>query len=516
MHRAFYHLELLENLICQSSNASVGLPPGLDCIPGNMFLGAAAKKLYDGLKEKAFAVFHSGQVRFGDGLPLAPDGQPALPMPLCLYEKKYSGNSLDHSDRLNGAAIRNAWADASDLDQYKQLRHGFLTLAGHWLRPRQSVTMKTAIDPETGRAFTGRLFGYHGLTAGQSFWSGLEADESIDPELFEQVAKSLEGRLRLGNSRNAEFGSIQATRMKGLTKGLFSHGEVLGKTRLTLWLLGDLLALDPHGMPTLTPLPQWLGLPIGQIRTEKCFLRHHVYAPFNGKRRHQDPERSCIKAGSILHFELDLPMEVSHQHLLDRGLGVHREAGLGRVLANPPLLLPSSLDFQKTSPLLTVPTTRERPETGTHPLVGWLRNRVHGRETRDRNGHLAETMRPWLVSLYTNARRLNALPDTIPVGPGASQWSAVMSLARTARDDVALMARLFGTPDKTKCRDSSGLCSERAGGQGWMDETALAGRITTFRECFQKICQKHADHGCRGFVVELARRAMDVAKEQNR
>ncbi len=90
MRRTFFHLELLDNLICQGSNASVGLPPGLDYIPGNMFLGAVAQKLYSGLQEKAFEVFHSGRVRFGDGLPLTPGGQPALPMPLCLHGKKHS------------------------------------------------------------------------------------------------------------------------------------------------------------------------------------------------------------------------------------------------------------------------------------------------------------------------------------------------------------------------------------------------------------------------------------------
>ncbi|HIJ82892.1 MAG TPA: hypothetical protein HPQ00_01675, partial [Magnetococcales bacterium] len=73
---------------------------------------------------------------------------------------------------------------------------------------------------------------------------------------------------------------------------------------------------------------------------------------------------------------------------------------------------------------------------------------------------------------------------------------------------------LFGGTGMGKGRETDGLCSERAGGQGRMDETSLDGKVTTFRDAFKKIC---ADgQAKRGFVVELARRAVDVAKEQNR
>ncbi|HIJ83588.1 MAG TPA: hypothetical protein HPQ00_05200, partial [Magnetococcales bacterium] len=272
MRRAFFYMELLDNLICQGSNASVGLPPGLDYIPGNMFLGAVAKKLYSGLQEKAFEVFHSGRVRFGDGLPLTLGGHPSLPMPLCLHGKKHSPKQ----DRLVGSQLHNAWAEVDESEPWQPLRRGFLTLEGDWLHPQQSVTMKTAINSETGRAFEGRLFGYHGLNAGQRFWTSLEADDTIDAALFERVAAGLEGRLRLGNSRNAEFGGIHVIRASDLQTPLFPSGKVVGCRELTLWLVADLMALDPFGMPTLAPRPQWLGLPEGRMVPEKSFLRHHV------------------------------------------------------------------------------------------------------------------------------------------------------------------------------------------------------------------------------------------------
>ncbi|HAT51357.1 MAG: hypothetical protein HQL07_08060 [Nitrospirae bacterium] len=514
MRRAFFYMELLDNLICQSSNASVGLPPGLDYIPGNMFLGAVAKKLYSGLQEKAFEVFHSGRVRFGDGLPLTPGGQPALPIPLCLHGKKHSTKIRDQQGRLVGSQLHNAWAEVDESEPWQPLRRGFLTMEGDWLHPQHSVTMKTAINSESGRAFEGRLFGYHGLTAGQRFWTSLEADDTIEAALFERVAAGLEGRLRLGNSRNAEFGGIHVTRTSDLQPPLFPSGKVVGCRELTLWLVADLMAMDPFGMPTLAPRPQWLGLPEGHMVPEKSFIRHHVYAPFNGTRRHEDPERSCIKAGGILHFELDHPLEARHRELLDRGLGVHREAGLGRVIANPPLLLQQPVVFNPTSS--PFPSVRVVETTEDHPLIHWLQKRVSGTEQRDEGAHLAETMRPRLVSLYQNARKLNGIPDTTPVGPGASQWNGVMTRARMAKDDTTLLEGLFGGGGIGK----DGLCSERAGGQGWMDETSLAGKVTTFRDAFKNICadgQVQDKRGfVRGFVVELARRAVDVAKEQNR
>ncbi len=389
-----------------------------------------------------------------------------------------------------------------------------MTLEGDWLHPQQSVTMKTAIDSKTGRASEGLLFGYHGLTAGQRFWTCLEADDTVEAALFERVAAGLEGRLRLGNSRNAEFGGIHVTRAPDLRTPLFPSGKVVGCRELTLWLVADLMALDPFGMPTLAPRPQWLGLPEGCMVPEKSFIRHHVYAPFNGTRCHEDPERSCIKAGGMIHFELDHPLEASHLSLLDRGLGVHLEAGLGRVIANPPLLLQQPVVFNQTSP--PFPPVRVVETMEDHPLIHWLQKRVGGAEQRVEGARLAETMRPWLGSLYQNARKLNGIPDTTPVGPGASQWSGVMALARMAKDDTTLLEGLFGGIGMGKGRETAGLCSERAGGQGWMDETSLAGNVTTFRDAFKKICANGQVRAKRSFVVELARRAVDVAREQNR
>ncbi|MBF0147742.1 MAG: hypothetical protein HQL84_05015 [Magnetococcales bacterium] len=514
MRRTFFHLELLDNLICQSSNASVGLPPGLDYIPGNMFLGAVAHKLYSGLQEKAFEVFHSGRVRFGDALPLTPDGQPALPMPLCLHGKKHSTAIKDEHDRLIVSQLHNARVGADEREPWQPLRRGYLTLNGEWLQPKQSITMKTAINSKTGRAFEGHIFGYHGLMAGQRFWTSLEADDTVEAALFEQVVTSLEGRLRLGNSRNAEFGGVHMTRAPDPRHPLFPSGEVVGCRELTLWLVADLMALDPIGMPTLAPLPQWLGLPGGRMVPEKSFLRHRVYAPFNGTRAHEDPERSCIKAGGIIHFELDHPLAANHVSLLDRGLGVHLEAGLGRVIANPPLLLQQPITFYPTPP--PFPPVKVVEPTGDHPLIQWMQKRVDGSEQRVEGARLADTMRPWLGSLYQNARRLNGIPDTTPVGPGASQWSGVMTLARMAKDDTTLMEGLFGGKGTGKGREAAGLCSERAGGQGWMNQTSLDGKVTTFRDAFKELCENGQARARRGFVVALARRAMDVAKEQNR
>jgi len=58
----------------------------LDCLPGLVFLGASAARLYTHLQDRAWEVFHSGRFRFHDAQPLVA-GQPAWPFPLSWHSK---------------------------------------------------------------------------------------------------------------------------------------------------------------------------------------------------------------------------------------------------------------------------------------------------------------------------------------------------------------------------------------------------------------------------------------------
>jgi len=81
-------LELHEDVVFSARSATLGGHRSLDYIPGAALYGVSASKLYDSLGRYAFTVFHSGKVRFGNGYPLAPNGEVGFPVPFSWYSVK--------------------------------------------------------------------------------------------------------------------------------------------------------------------------------------------------------------------------------------------------------------------------------------------------------------------------------------------------------------------------------------------------------------------------------------------
>lgn len=59
----------LADLVLSVASATEGAHGSLDFIPGGCFLGVAASRLYGAGGERAWRLFHSGKVRFGDAHP---------------------------------------------------------------------------------------------------------------------------------------------------------------------------------------------------------------------------------------------------------------------------------------------------------------------------------------------------------------------------------------------------------------------------------------------------------------
>ncbi|MGH8563137.1 MAG: hypothetical protein ACREXW_03260 [Gammaproteobacteria bacterium] len=433
-----FTIELLEDMVISRRPATLGGHESLDYLPGQTLLGACAARLYERLgQERAYLVFHSGRVRFGNAWPLAPDGQPAWPVPLAWHEKKAqpakgSNGWLDptkvynfqHRDELEDGA------------QPRQLRTGYLDATGRLHEPTRYLRMKTAIDPSSGRAAEAQLFGYEAIARGTRLGGWIEADEDIDGSLFAQVTNSLEEELLLGRSRSAEYGRV---RLGAVTFRPPPPGALLG-SRLTLWLLSDLAVADDWGQPTLEPQPRYLGLPKGTIDRSRTFIRTRRYAPWNGARGAPDVERSVIQQGSVITYALET---VPASALLDHcaaGLGLHRECGLGRVWINPPLLadghpaLETSTDQRAAAP--------DNPASPNHPLVDWLRSQVSGNTRRQQVEQVAREIADDFETQRRKAARERGLPASEDFGPSRSQWGRVLDAARSLSGNE-LLARLF-------------------------------------------------------------------------
>lgn len=475
-------ITLTDDTIFSQRAGSEGGHATLDYIPGSALLGAAANQLYDSLDEQAWNVFHSGQVRFGNGYPLAGE-QETFPMPMSLHKAK----EKPEKEATNFLVGKRRIEDGEKTLQSEQMREGYLSLEGKRIKLDPRLRMKTAIDPETGRAKDGALFGYAAIPAGTRFRAHVEVDESLDPAVIQQLRDSFSRGLYLGRSRAAEYGRARVD-IKPLQTASAENGQV--ERHLVLWCLSDLACIDQHGMPTTTPAPTSLGLPEGHLDLESSFIRNRRYTPWNGKRQGYDLERLVIGKGSVLVFELESTPDAEQLSRLQRGIGLYTAQGLGRVWANPPLL------SQRRLEIVTQDDTKNmqaiaRPAS---PLLDWIERR----QQQSCNLQAIETqVEKWLEIFdghYTSARNWAGLKPGEAIGPSASQWGQVMEYARQHTD----LASLFDAQDGP-CKPSM---------PGWQD---ALGTGDTFAAALKKLVD-NGDTTTRGLQA-LARRMQDHLKD---
>ncbi len=438
-------IELLDDCVFSARSATEGGHESLDRIPGATLLGAAAGRLYKALSPAdAWTVFHSGKFRFGDGLPIL-DGDFAYPIPYAWHHAKLrkpaETRGVDsHSKRLHEQHIYNflhigkIGGDA----QPKQMRTGYVCADGRWVSPQRALRLKTAIDPATGRAAESQLFGYDALVRGQSFATFIEADDDLDETLFDSATAALTGEVLLGRSRSAEYGrawieagtGIQWPRFEAPTEDMTA----------TLWLLSDLALCDKHGQSTLTPDGDSLRISGARVDWNKTFLRQRRYSPWNAFRHGYDRERLVLAAGGVITLDLPEPLTEIQIAQLQHGIGLHREAGLGRLWVNPPLLENIHPHFQDA----VQPFEIRSPAKPDHPLIHWLETQSGDwkRAAEERARKLADEYSQQIGI----ARRLAGVGERLDFGPSRSQWGRVLEAARS-RQGQALFDTLFTGDD---------------------------------------------------------------------
>lgn len=439
------NIHLQQPAIISLHSATAGTHQGLDFIPGATLLGHAASRLYTGLDEaSAWLLFHSGKVRFGDALPLGSHGQTSLPMPLSWHVDK--GQTAVNDGYVVSAHVYDPWlVRTAGAAQPSPLRSGHVTACGQRISVQRQQTLKTAIDPRRGMAAEGQLFGYEAIAANQHFRATIHADDDVPQALWEQLLHALSGTARLGRSRSAQFG---LARLQTTPATPPATPPCAGR-QLTLFLLSD-LALEYLGQPCLEPYPDLFCLPEGSCWLPSAsFLRQRRYSPFNGWRRHYDPERQVISRGSVLRFELPRPLDEDERRRLADGLGLHQEAGLGQVLVNPDLLASGSPVFAARK----ADTARPAAPT-TMPdsiLVRVLRSRAAARNPDQLRHQASELLRQYNALLH-DASAFD--PWVLP--PGRSQWGRMKQLASDLRRDPAALARELFDPDNGMLRNRSG------------------------------------------------------------
>ena len=452
-------MELEDEVVLSRRSATRGDHETLDYIPGSTLLGWAASHLYERLSvEDAYLVFHSGKVRFYNGLPLTPSGGRARPMPLCWHEDKGGKSAREETREEKGRLISdrvfNLISGKSEhILQPRQLRTGYIDDSGHVFQPSRAYRMKTALNPDTATAAESQLFGYESLDRCQHFVGGISADDDVDPVLFNDLLDVFGGTIRIGRSRSAQYGrvwvSVDRKKMNGETPELSRESR-----ELTLWLISDLALRDTCGSPTLCPDPFILGLPNGQLVLEKTFVRSRSYAPYNAFHKSRGMDRQVLVAGSVLTFMFDEPLPESCLSLLADGIGLYRECGLGEVSINPELIQgehPKFSTADSTHPIKGLVSSNGvvRPDD---PFITFLERRSVGRSTEEVSKAWAQEKLEELKSMYLSARKFNGAKLFDHIGPGRAQWRRVLDAA-TEPESTQLNKRLFDS--------DTGVCKEK-------------------------------------------------------
>jgi len=495
---------LIEDVVVNERAATEGGHAGLDYLPGMLLLGAAAARLYAGLsRPDAYRLFHAGQVRFGDALPLA-DDRPCWPMPLCWHEQK--GVSAVSDGRLDADKVRNLqFGGFPDGIQPKQLRAGYVRTDGYRLSVRQALRMKTAIDPQTGRVAEAQLFGYEAIAAGQAFVARIQGDDDLPDALWDALIAALSeaGELLLGRSRSAEYGRVRVAIWNDTATLEPAEAKAGPPRQLTLWCLSDLALLDDWGQPTLAPTPAALGLTRGAIDWEHSFLRFRRYAIWNAYRDGYDLERQVVQRGSVITLTLkeqDPPWTAGERAQFTGGVGMHREAGLGWVCLDAQLLAQALPTF---TPEIT-PTLPVQVAAPPHPLIAWLKAGQSGDASRSTAEQAAREQKAELKERYRLARAFAGVAERLPIGPSPSQWGSVYERARlTDSGDLPGLRRAL-------CEGTDAICKPQ--GEGWQDQFRDATGVRTFHAWFQETATQLASVAA---LRVFAREAQRVAQGEH-
>lgn len=478
MRRAFV-LTLTSDAVFSARAATLGGHEGLSYIPGAALLGWAARQLYANLNSSAYTVFHSGKVRFSNGLPLIKNGQSgkvAYPVPQVLMEKKHTRDGV-RKEKIND--VKKEWLDPEKLrvhpkkfeeegkkppPQPEALKNIYVAPDGEVHKPDPGYRMKTAI--EAGRAAEAELFGYQYLKAGSRFIATIEADGAIPEDVLQLFDNKT---ILLGRSRRSEFGEVFCESAENLKGDIWpsTHGQPSAEGIVTVWLLSDLAVDDENGAPSLAP-----ELHVFDLREESKLARKDSvklvphesaiatrrYAPFNGYLRRPELERSVLAAGSVLRYEL--PEDFDASGLKYKSIvGLYREAGLGRVWINPPLL--SKLDEEKCLPdgkdAVTVALpSGQPPKVGAKAdpayadnLIAWAKAQRAETELEETCDRLVGEWFAEIKQLYHSARNISG---DVEAGPGSSQWGRIKGICNNTQLDLRKLKSRLLTDENAICR----------------------------------------------------------------
>lgn len=431
MKELFFKCTLTSDVVLNSTLATEGNLSSLDYIPGSNFLGIVASQLYDEVgNEKAYDLFHSGKVKFGDATIYNEKKGVSYPIPFSFFKGKNEKNDADNSVKFylhHLLDTKNLPKDENENRiQLKQERQGFVFEDGSIQNTiEKSFSLKSAQDRKTRSSKDGQMFGFESISKGQVFSFSIQFE---DESLVELVKSSLIGNKRLGKSKSAEFGQVAISELdKNQEQSVFKT-----ENYTLVYAQSNLCFVDENGSPTFQPKINDLGLENGNIIWEKSQIRTYSYSPWNFKRNASNTERHCIVKGSVFYIE-------GNTTLKNNSVGLFQNEGLGRVVYNP-FFLEQGVDSKTKLEFKTQFSTLEEVKLVNIPVKSKLgKFLTHKVAIKNKEKEISSKIHEIIYRPNDSIQRLIKI--------SSSQWGGIRSYASKAENMDELYNSLF---DKDK------------------------------------------------------------------
>ncbi len=426
-----FRCKLLSDVILNRKAATEGPNQTLDFIPGSCFLGIVASKLYPKEKEKnnenyeqkmkrAWEIFHSGQVRFGDAHPSEGEIR-GLKIPASMFYPKLKPDGFKYY--IHHTIPENLLeSDEYKKMQLKQCRSGFYTFTNKEAKQVKTETnfaIKSAYDKDKRRSKDEQMYGYESLQEGQELYFDVQVDnEDLVEEIKDALIKG--GSKRVGRSRTAQYGLVEIT--------LFDYSETASggsqNNIVTVYADGRLIFLDKYGLPTFRPEAKDLGLPEGaNILWEKSQIRTFQYSPWNYQRKCFDTDRCGIEKGSVFVVDVtglsDLKFESNY-------IGSYNNEGFGKVIYNPEFLKAKEDGksfYNIVDGKIEGASKLEKKSLSGSPLLNYIQ-RQQSEETKEND--IFSNVNKWVNDNKTAFQGKEKF---------ASQWGAIRGIALATKED---------------------------------------------------------------------------------
>ena len=427
----YFKCKLKTDIVVNASLATEGNMVTLDFIPGSIFLGLVAGKLYpnsDLSSSELFEIFHSNKVSFGDAL-IANGNNASYVVPFSLFQDKLNmGLGQNNPTWVHHAVegIRPSYPNG-DFIQLKQQRKGFINGSGDFIKEvEKQFSLKSAHNRKERRSADGKMFGFESIKKGQEFIFSVVFD---DEKYVDQVSNVLIGNHRIGKSKTAQYGQVVIEKLNSVNKVPSAKSS---NKQLVIYAESNLAFLNACGQSTFQPKPEDFGLDKScTINWDLSQIRTYSYSSWNGIRNTTNSQRDTIAKGSVIVVDIDDDVSVSN---LKTQVGEYTAEGLGRVIYNPAFLKANNTDGKLDFDLKVLKQEKEVLATESISKSTALAQFLYAKNKKQQ------------VTLEIGKAVINVIKNSKYITHSSitkSQWGGIRTIAANAKGMDELINELF-------------------------------------------------------------------------